>query len=63
LLVGIDTTPERAGAGSLPLADAIILAQLDPVGKRAVMLSIPRDLAGRDPGYRMGSHQCRLCSR
>ncbi len=50
LLVGIDTTPERAGAGSLPLADAIILAQLDPVGKRAVMLSIPRDLLVEIPG-------------
>lgn len=50
LLIGIDTTPERAGEGALPLADAIILAQVDPVAKRAVMLSIPRDLLVEIPG-------------
>ncbi|MCX7623428.1 MAG: LCP family protein [Thermomicrobium sp.] len=50
LLIGVDTTPERAGEGALPLADAIILARVDPVAESAVLLSIPRDLLVEIPG-------------
>lgn len=50
LLIGIDSTPERAGEGALPLADALVLVQIDPVAKRAVLLSIPRDLLVDIPG-------------
>ncbi len=50
VLIGVDTTPERAGEGALPLADAIILARVDPVGKTAVLLSVPRDLLVEIPG-------------
>jgi LCP family protein required for cell wall assembly len=50
VLIGVDTTPERAGEGALPLADAIVLARVDPVARSAVMLSIPRDLLVEIPG-------------
>lgn len=50
LLIGVDTTPERAGEGALPLADAIVLARADPVVQKAVLLSIPRDLLVEIPG-------------
>jgi LCP family protein required for cell wall assembly len=40
LLLGIDSRPSRDHA----LADTIIVASIDPVGKRVSMLSIPRDL-------------------
>lgn len=50
VLIGVDTTPERAGEGALPLADAIILARVDPVARTAVLLSIPRDLLVEIPG-------------
>lgn len=51
LLIGIDTTPERAGEGALPLADAIIVASIDPVSRTALLLSIPRDLVVDIPGF------------
>lgn len=50
LLIGIDATPERAGEGALPLADALIVVSVDPVSEKAVMLSIPRDLIVEIPG-------------
>jgi LCP family protein required for cell wall assembly len=40
LLLGIDSRPSRDHA----LADSIIVASIDPVGKTVSMLSIPRDL-------------------
>jgi LCP family protein required for cell wall assembly len=40
LLLGIDSRPSRSQA----LADSIIVASIDPVGKRVSMVSIPRDM-------------------
>ena len=40
LLVGVDTTPKR----SATLTDTMMVISLDPVGKTASMLSIPRDM-------------------
>jgi polyisoprenyl-teichoic acid--peptidoglycan teichoic acid transferase len=40
LIVGVDTTPDR----SATLTDTMMVASLDPVGKTASLLSIPRDM-------------------
>jgi LCP family protein required for cell wall assembly len=40
LIVGVDATPDR----SATLTDTMMVASLDPVGKTASLLSIPRDL-------------------
>jgi LCP family protein required for cell wall assembly len=48
LLVGLDA---RAGDSDPPRTDTIILASLDTVEKRAVIVSIPRDLWVSIPGH------------
>jgi LCP family protein required for cell wall assembly len=50
LLMGADTRPSERGV-ERPRSDTMILAMLDPVNKRASMLSIPRDLFVDVPGY------------
>ncbi len=51
LLLGVDTTPERAALGDPPRSDTIILVSIDPVTKQVGMLPIPRDLLVTIPGY------------
>ncbi len=50
LLMGADTRPSERGV-ERPRSDTMILTMLDPVNKRASMLSIPRDLFVDVPGY------------
>ena len=50
LLLGVDYRDWEAGNGP-PRSDTIILATIDPEGRTAGMLSIPRDLWAEIPGY------------
>ena len=48
LVMGIDQRPGSAFPGR---ADVIMIANVDPVGKRAALISIPRDLWVEIPGH------------
>ena len=53
LLIGLDYSDWRGNAGP-PLSDTMILLTIDPLGKTAGMLSIPRDLWVSIPGFDHG---------
>lgn len=48
LLLGVDTGPGRPDQGR---SDSIVLVRIDPDSHRIALLSIPRDLRVRIPGY------------
>ena len=48
LLLGVDTGPGRPDQGR---SDSIVLVRIDPDSHRVALLSIPRDLRVRIPGY------------
>ncbi|MDX1992353.1 MAG: LCP family protein [bacterium] len=54
LLMGIDQRGSEYDRENAHFTDTMILVQIDPVGKRMGVLSIPRDLWVRIPGYDYG---------
>ncbi len=44
LLLGLDTRPDERQRGIVGNTDAILLLSLDPVERRAILVSLPRDL-------------------
>lgn len=51
LLLGVDTSADRAKSGEPPLSDTIIVLSIDPTTKKISMMSLPRDMLVSIPGY------------
>lgn len=51
LLLGVDTSADRAASGEPPLSDTIIVLSIDPNTKKIGMMSLPRDMLVSIPGY------------
>jgi LCP family protein required for cell wall assembly len=54
LLLGLDTRPDERQRGIVGNTDAILLLCLDPVARRALLVSLPRDLWVTMPGRGQG---------
>lgn len=54
LLLGLDTRPDERQRGIVGNTDAILLLSLDPVERRALLVSLPRDLWVTIPGRGQG---------